>query len=175
MLTNRRLLPALLFILSGLFTLTTGCAELLFDDAAAVASAFIDDNCNGVWEQDAERPLADVCIWADDRAVPDAPACTQPAARSNSAGGWQDFSRGYPTCQDVFIHAETPPGFMATSATIVNDCVAQFGFAPAGSCTAVDVLTPEDVAAAQRRTDLLRWGGLLLLGAGVGLLWLRRR
>lgn len=172
---NDQRLWALLLVFTGLITLSTGCDQLILRDAAAVASAWEDSNCNGIWEQETERPLADVCIWADGQPNPNPPACAQPATRSSSAGGWQDFSHSYPTCQDVFIHAQAPDGFAPTTDTITNDCVAQFGFAPAGQCPVIDITTPSELAADRQQADLLRWAGLLLLGAGLGALWLRWR
>ncbi len=110
-------------------------------DGIADAIAWLDENGDGEKDPN-EPPLADVCIW-DEAMTPGIPTaddrsrvCTNLFYHTDDTGNWpnsDDFEwifRPGADCNDVYIFAAPPVGYQATTPLVVNECRAEFGFAP---------------------------------------------
>jgi len=106
-------------------------------DAVVDAVAWFDENGNGERELD-ESGLADVCIWEWVLEVPDTEEisliCENPFLQTDNTGNWPNsddyewlFLPGA-DCNNVYIFANPPTGYHASTPLVVNDCYAEFGF-----------------------------------------------
>ena len=109
-------------------------------DSFGYGMAWEDLNCNSA-QDSGEVPLAGVCIWIYSDAT-EPPPYREDCDGTNSEGisGWAFFAGA--SCGDIFVFAQAPDGFQPTTDTVVNDCYAEFGFAPVGVCPQRSGVTP---------------------------------
>jgi len=161
-------------LLLVLAVLCVGCCcswVPMFCDAWPFADAWVDADCDGQRDE-GEEPLEGVCIWSPES--PNGPPydrehCTWDHGRTNEEGRWQGgLISG---CNSpYYIVALAPRGFDPTTDTVVGQTIAEFGFAPEGSCPPLPITTPEELAL-RGRNRLPMWGvgvaaAILLLALG---------
>jgi hypothetical protein len=147
----------------------TACGLYVAGDAGAYAYTWEDTDCNGQPDE-GEAPLQGVCVWYGDpvdSAIPQPDYCASEWSQTDSEGRWDGGLLWNRSCKAVYIFVETPNGFQPTTDTVVNDCFAEFGFAPALTCPERSIMTAADLAARERT---IRVTIALALSLGVGII-----
>lgn len=121
-------------------------------DSSASARAWLDTNSDG-YRDPSESSLENVCMWAstelerfdeESRLL----LCADPDLRerliTDTEGEWGGPFFAGACCNDVYIFAIPPEGYQATTALVVNDCFAEFGFVLAKSPSETEQLSPMD-------------------------------
>jgi hypothetical protein len=118
-------------------------------DSYGVGMAWEDTNCNGV-KDPGEPPMSGVCVWTSgyaDVATPSPEECVSESLQTDSEGfgNWIFYSGA--ACKDVFVFAQAPDGYSATTYTVANGCEGKFGFAPEGTCPPHESITARELVA----------------------------
>jgi hypothetical protein len=119
-----------------------GWMGLLGGDGFASADTWLDTNRNGQRDSN-ELPLAEVCVWGN---VPFFQTSSEERLSSicehsltDWRGHWPESGKSYlefragANCNDILIFAKPPDGYESTTALVVNDCHAVFGFVPSST------------------------------------------
>ncbi|MGB3906717.1 MAG: hypothetical protein WBB22_17565 [Anaerolineae bacterium] len=160
-----------------------GCllAGCIMYDALVTGIAWEDANCDGV-QGSGEAALRGVCVWSSTDPAAPGPStleCADERLQTNAQGRIDAGFYAGRRCSEILVVARVPDGYQPTTDIAVNDCWAEFGFAPRGACPERPIVTQSDLVARQARRQLvsnLTW--FLVLPAAaliVGVLFLKRQ
>jgi hypothetical protein len=153
-----------------------------FKDGGSSAFTWLDSNADGQQNLN-EPPLADVCVWYE--SFPerfykdDTNYCDfESHPVTDSQGKWSVFLAGEVNCKELWIFAEAPDGYQATTPLAFHGCSASFGFAPENAHIEKAIPSASDLI--QRYSILLKIKNviivLLIIATSIlGTIWLEKK